>query len=509
MTDKIFDDFMRDKLRNHASPVPAGLWEKIEKEQKRRPVGFFWSNRILTMGLLLAIVATIGGLIWWKSSNNVQQTVSVAKENTINNQEQANNKQTITSNQEENHNTKATRNNAIAGNIDATVHNNTNTPTQQLSKADITAKKRLVKKNNIPVEKEQVEANGNQQPSTANELLIAANRKRSTNSSSTTKTIVGAEQESTENNNQSGFEENERIVLYSYNPSSHRRKGLLAAIDKKAYSFSDKSMPQLKASMPFTVDCPSTNGNARNDWYVEMYASPDYTFKTVKGGTASSAYLQKKDSTESMRVGYTAGFRITKNIGQHLLLKAGLQLSQINERFTLRTENERKTTTVTTTRDIIDASGNVTTVTETSTYTQIGYLERVSNNQYRSIELPIMLGYEFGNDKLKASINGGIIANLASWYKGKTLDTAYQSISLAKSSDGSVYNHSVGIGLYGSISIIKPINEKLNVFAEPYFRYSLSHLNSSSLGYTQRFSTAGISLGIRYRFNNNPTKQHY
>jgi hypothetical protein len=509
MTDKIFDDFMRDKLRNHASPVPAGLWEKIEKEQKRRPVGFFWSNRLLTMGLLLGIVATIGALIWWQSSNDVQQTASLTKENAINKQGQASSNQTTTSKQD-NENTKATGSNAMDGNIDASVPNGSTTAIQPSSNADATEKNSLIKENNTV--KDKVDANNSKQPSTASQLLVAGNRKHFSKTPSTRNTIAGTEQDKIVGNARSvsGIEGDERIVHYSYNSFNNRSSGLLAAIDnKKVNSFANKSLPSLKASLPSIVDCPSANGNARNDWYVEMYASPDYTFKTVKAESASSAYLQKKDSTESMRVGYTAGFRITKNIGQHLLVKAGLQFSQVNERFTLRTENERRTTTVTTTRDIIDASGNVTTVTETSSYTQIGYLERVSNNQYRSIELPIMLGYEFGNDKLKGSINGGVIANLTSWYKGKTLDTAYQSISLSKPSDGSVYNHSVGIGLYGSISIIKPVTEKLDVFAEPYFRYGLSHLNSSSLGYTQRFSTAGISLGIRYRFNNNPTKQHY
>lgn len=502
MTDKIFDDFMRDKLRNHSSPVPAGLWEKIEKEQKRRPVGFFWSNRLLTMGLLLAIVATIGGLIWWQSSNTIQQTVFIAKESTINNQQQASNKQTITSSQPGNQNTnQVTANNTTTGNTD-TKAPDANTGNQQLGNTGAIERNSNLNRNNPIVENEKADANGTTyQGSTADQLLIAANKKHISKSTTTAKTVIGAEQDRIANNVQSDLARDERVVHYFYKPSYG--KGLLAGIDnKRAYSFADKSLPNLKSSIPFVVDCPSTSGNARNDWYVEAYASPDYTFKTVKGGTASTAYLQKKDSAESMRLGYTAGVRITKNIGKHLLLKAGLQLSQINERFTLRTENERKTTTVTTTRDIIDASGNVTTVTETSTFTQIGYLERVSNNQYRSIELPIMLGYEFGNDKLKASINGGVIANLASWYNGKTLDTAYQSISLSKPADGSVYNHSVGVSLYGSISIIKPINDKLDVFAEPYFRYSLSHLNSSSLGYTQRFSTTGISLGIRYKFNN-------
>jgi hypothetical protein len=57
------------------------------------------------------------------------------------------------------------------------------------------------------------------------------------------------------------------------------------------------------------------------------------------------------------------------------------------------------------------------------------------------------------------------------------------------------------------LSLIKPITNSIDVFAEPYFRYSLTKLQNTAYGFSQRFSAAGISFGIRYKLNGN--KQRY
>ena len=101
------------------------------------------------------------------------------------------------------------------------------------------------------------------------------------------------------------------------------------------------------------VICPTDRKMRNPDWDLEIYSSPDYAFKTVSNNTASQQYMNKKDSSEKSQIGYTVGFRIIKPINDHLLFKTGLQFSQINENFVYRSENEIKTTTVVTVRNII------------------------------------------------------------------------------------------------------------------------------------------------------------
>jgi hypothetical protein len=50
MTDNTFDKFVRDKLRDHPSAVPPGLWEKIERKKDKDPKGGFFLPRIACSG---------------------------------------------------------------------------------------------------------------------------------------------------------------------------------------------------------------------------------------------------------------------------------------------------------------------------------------------------------------------------------------------------------------------------------------------------------------------------
>jgi len=279
------------------------------------------------------------------------------------------------------------------------------------------------------------------------------------------------------------------------------------SFNNSLYSLDNLHLPPLNLRKILGIDdCPSANGSHRNDWYLEIYGSPDYVMKSVTANGASASYLQKKDSIETLRGGFTIGARLSKTIGEHTFLKTGLQYSQINERFSLRTENERKTTTVIVTRLITRPQGD-TTISDTTSLTQIGYRIRTNINHYKNIEIPILLGYEFGHpgDNWNAAVSGGIILNASSWYSGETLDTAYNVISINAKGNNGVYQHSMTMSVYGSVSVSRKINDKMDVFAEPYFRYNLSNM-SSTLGILQRFSAAGLSVGARIKLNNR--KQH-
>jgi hypothetical protein len=146
---------------------------------------------------------------------------------------------------------------------------------------------------------------------------------------------------------------------------------------------------------------------------------------------------------------------------------------------------------------VIGASGADSTISDTSTVEQIGYRLQRTYNRYRSIDIPLLLSYEFGNDNLKFAVNTGAIINLYSWYEGNTINDSLAVVSMSSKGSG-VYKQNIGVGLYAGLSVIKPVSKKFDVFLEPYFRYNLSNM-SGSAGYSQRFNAMGINLGIRYK----------
>lgn len=206
-----------------------------------------------------------------------------------------------------------------------------------------------------------------------------------------------------------------------------------------------------------------------------------------------------------MRLGFTVGARFTKSLTNNLLVKAGLQYSQFNEKLTLRTENERKLV-ITISTHYIPLPGKPDSAVNDTSYTMyIGYRVRSSINRYKNLELPVMLSYEMGRpeSKWKLAVNGGAIINLTSWYEGKTFDSSYNLVSVGNKGNNGFYQHKIGLSLYGSISLIHTITDELDVFAEPYFRYGLINSMQSAGGFGQKFNVIGLQLGARLRLSKN------
>lgn len=252
------------------------------------------------------------------------------------------------------------------------------------------------------------------------------------------------------------------------------------------------------------INCPPVRGRTKwddfnKDWYVDTYVSPDYSLKTINNISATPQYMRQKDSSESMQIGFSAGVRLVKPLNDHIQLTTGLQYSQINQRYTYRSENEIKITTVITRRTIIRSPGDTITFSDTSEVQTIGYKNNVVKNRFRSIDVPVLLGYQFGKGSVKVGINAGVILNLSSWSEGVVLDTSLAVVPLQK--DNSIYKKKLGLSMYTGVQISKELNNDMTLFVEPYYRHSFDHMTTGNQPYQQKFGTAGVLMGIRWSLN--------
>jgi hypothetical protein len=478
MTDNQFDNFFREKLINHTAPVPEGLWEKIRPEKENRPKGFFL-RKINGTGLLIAALlvgSVIIGLLTYQHPSSVPATdavINATKTNSIINPSSTNNN---------------------TGNISTLNSKSTNTNLSKESKTEVADEQttHFVSKNNSVTNSHQaviknIHLNEQVISEASNEVL--------------TKKEEVEQIELLPTTSDNAFEGNNFVTANIQPANLFYQPAVLSSTTGKvqknlAANGHDKF---IKASI---IVCPTnrSRSNFNSDWSFELFASPDYGFKSVSNISASQQYLDKKDSTEQMQIGYSAGFRIVKPLNNNWLLKTGLQYSQINQKFSYRNENEIKTTTVITTRSIIRSPGDTVIVTDTSTLQQIGYSIRTIRNHYRSIDIPLTVGYQFGNEDLTIGINAGVVFNLSSWYQGELLDTSLTSVPMSKISN-SYYRSNIGMGLYSSISVLKRINENAHLFFEPYFRYNLSNMTNTASPYNQRFQVGGLAIGLRFDLN--------
>jgi len=499
MTDNIFDKFVSDKLGDHQSPVPQGLWEKIERKKDKEPRGgFWWFSGTAIWAALFLLIAGLGSAFYLMNGETKDDALSktaAAKKNSG----LATNTTAIP---ELGDNNKAETAAGNAADDDADKKQNEIIPTDNVQNSSTTEAKDGNAKTNKVIENQETNSSTKQQTKKkgytnnkttfSTEDVIAAGtnklnftKKQKRNSGST----FNRKDDKTQQPDLSPITTAD--LSNAYIPFT---KGKLA-INSKMLSAGSKNEFDLSKLKIWGIDCPTAGRPRRNDLYLEVFASPDMAMKSVSGSNA--AILQKKDSTESTQLGYTAGLRLSKSIGDNLLLKAGFQFSQINERFDLRTENERRITTVITIRTVTTPSGTDTMIRDTTTLEQIGYSLRTTYNKYRSFDIPLLLSYEFGNENLKFAVNAGVILNLRSWYSGETINDSLAVVSM-NSKSSPTFKQNIGLGLYAGFSIIKPLNNHVDFFLEPHFRYNLGNMTSGAT-YTQKFNAAGLSLGIRYK----------
>ncbi len=485
MTNNQFDKFFRDQLKDHTAPVPEGLWEKIMPKDKKRPTAFYLPKN-LGLGILIAtliIAGLYGGFKYEQTTNNnlVKTTTTID-----------NNSKSVAQNSK-----NTTQENIVAENTaDITTVKNEKTVALSASKTNT--------ENNL------VNNNTNRslllKNQTTNKIVLISEQLVNKQNGDNANTVVGKihanriENKSADESNK--LAEENYVAFTKINPSfpillnTTELNNNFSLVNKTlANNAHDKKIQGI-------IICPNIKGRSsfNTDWGIELYASPDYALKYVSNISAPQQYLDKKDSSEQMQISYTAGFRLIKPLNDNFLLKAGFQYSQLNQKFSYRNENEYKTTTVITARTIIRSAGDTILVSDTSVLRQIGYSVNTVHNQFRSIDIPVTLGYQFGNDDLKFGINAGVVFNLSSWYQGEILDTTYASVPMNKVSNA-LYKTNIGMGLYTSMSLIKRINDNTHLFFEPYFRYNLSNMTNSASPYNQRFHIGGLSVGLRFDLN--------
>ena len=261
----------------------------------------------------------------------------------------------------------------------------------------------------------------------------------------------------------------------------------LRSHEEKEFAFTVTNIGLKNISIP----CPEAEKNAAgNKRYLEFYGGPDYAFRSFSD-TANSSYLQKRKESTKVLSAFSFGIRYTKVFENAVSFRTGINYSQVNERF--RYEQGHVVQHI----FIIDGNGDTT-----GTYTSTGTRFKTTHNRYKTIDVPLLIGYEMGNTRFHSNINGGLVVNVYSWQKGDVLNSANEPVSITTGKNNSPYQFktNVGIGLMGAASFYYKLNGRMHLLAEPYIRYNFSAANKADITLKQKYTTAGIRLGARFDF---------
>lgn len=451
-----FDEYIKDQLGNYTPEVHPRVWENIIAEKDRkRPAGFWVSmlnnrNKLLLLGLIIAL-SSGGAWLMYKNPFTVNNSTS-----------------------------EKTERKKITGKPDITSVNN---PAEELPFSN------TVPANMAPGQDEMALG--------PNPVLSVSGKTKTSISSPTPETVELDAPKVRPNTFYTGLG---NVLVNTTAPALQEDEypetggTLLGRLTYNAEKYTEKRISGKKKPEPnlpaiaFLPDCPGIEKDAAgNKKYFEMYAGPDYAFRSLHD-TANSAYLQKRKESTKFKSGFSAGIRYTRVFNNSMSVRGGVNYSQINEKFSLKQGN------IVQVIYIINNNGDTI-----GSYTTTGSRHKTTINRYRSIDIPLMIGYELGNGKLHANINAGPVINIYSWQKGDVLDASGNPVSITtgKSSSPYAFKTNAGVGFMGAVSVYYKLNDRLHLMAEPYFRYNLSSMNKESITLKQKYHTAGLRLGIR------------
>jgi len=485
-----FDDFAKEQFSNFSPDVPAHIWENIIAKRKSKPKGF-WVNMLSGGNLLiLSLVLLVGGgaTYFLLSSSNKSSSIknnttekNIPASQKINTSSEKNiieNKPATLSDQSTDLNNKPPQpENNIAekqSSINTDQSQNVSDKNSQSDKniTDIVSDK-------SSINSERLNKNNFSKPSPGKTKIKSTDVNDSKNVD-----INNGDESITQNN-----KEVTNTILFSPFKLSNARN-----------LSGTKILNSQNVKLP---DCPKIESNAAgNKMYWEIYAGPDHAYENYKsyGDTASNNYLEKRKASTKFASAFSAGVRYTKVFNNGTSVRAGVNYTQVNEKFLYFNPNEIKNVTVITTRVVIRAPGDTIYISDTLQYQQTGTRIKTTYNRYRNIDIPLVIGYELGNGKIHANINAGVIINVYSWYKGDVLDTLYQPVSITTGKGSSQYQfkNNIGVGFLGSISVYYKITDKMHLVLEPYFRYNLSPMSKENLNLQQKYHIAGLHAGLRF-----------
>ncbi len=495
MIDKQFDNFFKEKLQSYSAPVPEDMWSRIAQDKrKKRPVVFWFSKTAYGIYTVVAALMIIGGVAAWNQINEAPANAQT----TIGKQEKT---QPITKNNQSasDHSTSAIEANkatAIANSSSLNTHTETVKETEHHTEPIINKEKSSESDHSISINtaKKAIKNATNKETLGYKNKVVGNKATQATTNITASNKVSGTNADGDELTAVTNSEE-DNLEIRPYNELS------TVAMNSSKFNLGNIN---IKLSNPKQFSCPENNKHVDRDWYLEVYGSPEYTFKSIVNKGSTDNYLVKKDSAESMMMGYSFGLRLMKNITNNIYFKTGVQYTEYNENFSIQRENEHKITTVVTNKIVSRPQGD-TTISDTSIFTQVGYSYNKTVNQYRNIEIPLLVS--FRNEGIEGpwnwSLSAGVILNAYSWSDGNTIDTSLGIVSINSKGSNSVYtNSTLGVSLMMAASIERKLDGKWTAFAEPYFRYGISNEIISKFHFEERFNSAGLTFGLRYKFGN-------
>lgn len=238
------------------------------------------------------------------------------------------------------------------------------------------------------------------------------------------------------------------------------------------------------------IECYN-HGPVHDAFAIEIYSSIDFVKNHLSANNNEyQNYLTERKATQAQLEGYRGGVRLKYNFRNGLYAKLGVEAGWIKERFNYtndqRVFEEQVQATITTTSTGID-----TTYETVLTPTGEKLVWDLAND-YKTLGIPALLGYQLNSGKFTYGADLGAIYNLNYDFKGWFLD---ENLEPVDASHGYIKNKN-GYSLTGGAHIGYDLSKKLNTYFSVSFRRDMSDINTTKNLIDQRHTNVGIGFGL-------------
>jgi hypothetical protein len=201
---------------------------------------------------------------------------------------------------------------------------------------------------------------------------------------------------------------------------------------------------------------------------LQLFVSPDMPFNNIQ--SSNKDYEKLLQNAVNMKLSYTLGVGISVPLTPKISLATGVQYTHVNEKISFEDSALGKHSNI---------------------------------NHFNFINVPLTINYKTGwTTAFQTSLKAGVLVNISSNYKGVMPDAFGELTDISHN----VYEKNTGASIYTAINFSKTLNGKLDIFAEPYYRWQTKNIADNLQPFTRKINTVGLALGIQLKFYKADTK---
>ena len=239
---------------------------------------------------------------------------------------------------------------------------------------------------------------------------------------------------------------------------------------------------------------PSPQLHSRS--FLELYTGVGSVHRELVDPTKPyENYNNIRAATETPLDAFHLGINYGQNLGKQFYISAGLEFSQITERFSFTnfelTGTETRDSLVT--NLYVDAVGFATSTLGTGTGTVYSNVNYVIYNRYRNVTIPLTAGWRITTGKWAIGLSVGVDFSLAFGFKGTILDT-----HLDFDSNPNLFRSRAGLSWTAGLDIGYRISEDFSLFLRPSFRSVPNIIDDTQSSAEQLYKLHRVGLGLRY-----------